>query len=108
VPVSFDRDTGAYSGAVLRYSAVAQSKDVSADGVYLMTRDGGQIVFGELLRVSIAIPEELRRQFPFSRIVGLCRIVRVDQASAEEGGAQRFAVAFCEDRMTMLSAIVFS
>jgi len=112
-----------------------RSTDLSVDGLYLTTRVVTSVVPGDPLTVSIWIPLERRRSFPFSRIVGLCRVVRVDDlrapstlaadpgaASQEESNvgryegqtgprqsetraAQGLALAFCED-VTKLGAMI--
>jgi len=112
-----------------------RSTDLSVDGLYLTTRVVTSVAPGDPLTVSIRIPLERRRSFPFSRIVGLCRVVRVDDlrapstraagqgAASHEGGwvgrlegqadtrqpalkaARGLALAFCED-VTKLGGIV--
>jgi hypothetical protein len=59
-----------------------------------------------VLTVSVTIPWETRRLFPFSRIVGSGRIVRVEEVPAVPGTKQGFALSFCEGDVTLLGAIV--
>lgn len=80
--------------------AAGESSDLSPSGVCLTTNDPGAFVPGEVLMVSIEIPWETRRVFPFSRILGPCRVVRVDE--------QRLALEFCGEDTTLLGAIVTS
>ncbi len=60
---------------------------------------------GELLRVSVSIPREARRHVPFSRIVGLCRVLRVERVPVEHGGGTGIALAFCGERVSMFGTI---
>ena len=80
--------------------------DLSSGGLYLSTGVEGQFVPGEILTVSVAIPWEARRGVPFSRIAGSCRIVRVERVPATQGTRTGLALAFCEDGITLLGAIV--
>ncbi|MDP3723628.1 MAG: PilZ domain-containing protein [Candidatus Omnitrophota bacterium] len=97
-----------------------RSTDLSVDGLYLTTRVVTSVAPGDPLTVSIRIPLERRRSFPFSRIVGLCRVVRVEDLEKEWVGgsegqvdtrqpagkaAQGLALAFCEG-VTRLGAMI--
>jgi len=76
-------------------SYTAQSIDLSPGGFYLASREGEAFAPEELLSVLVVIPWEARQRFPFSRLAGLCRVVRVDQVSVDSGTAQGIALAFC-------------
>ena len=99
---------GAVEGRGGVSSKAGQTKDVSPAGVYVTSRECGSIAPGDVLDVSIVVPEDARRFFPFSRIVGPSRVVRVEDVQTEQGAERGLALSFCEDRMTLLGAIVFS
>lgn len=100
--VQFGRQRGANGGA-LRWTG--RSRDISPGGVYLTTQEGGGVMPGEALTVSISVPWELRRHFPFSRIMGPCRVVRADKVSAGERKEDGLALAFCaHGGLTLLGA----
>ena len=105
VPVQFCR--GAVGEVNGEASIPGQASNLSTGGVYLTTRVGGPFVPGDMLTVSVAIPWQMRRTFPFSRIIGSCQVVRVealpDAVPARQWG---MAVEFCGNRPTMLGAIV--
>jgi c-di-GMP-binding flagellar brake protein YcgR len=84
-----------------------ESSDLSTGGIAFTTKDPGSFSPGEVLEVSITIPWEARRAFPFSRILGRCRVVRVEERPAEGGATlRRVALEFCGDQVTLLGAIV--
>ena len=88
-------------GAVCSHTA--QSVDLSPGGFYLTSREGKVFAPEELLSVSVGIPWEARHRFPFSRLTGPCRVVRVDQVTTESGTTQGVALAFCgTDAVTIL------
>ena len=82
-----------------------RSKDLSTGGVYLTTSEGEAVSPGELLRVSIAVPRDARRAFPFSRIVGSCRVLRVEVVSSAQGVEKGLALAFCGGDLQLFGAI---
>ena len=104
VPVHVSKQAGESGGAVSRY--MAQSTNLSAGGVYLILSEGGTFVPGELVHVSITVPWEARRAFPFSRIVGSSRVVRVEDASATQERGKGVALAFCERHVRLFGAVV--
>ncbi len=105
IPVEVSREK---TGRGAAFSAVtAQASNISAGGVYLAISEEPSVRVGEILRVSITIPAELRRMFPFSLIEGPSRVVRVETVSVPEERLQGLALAFCEG-MTRLGAIVFA
>lgn len=95
VPVQFGRGREQEKASALAY--VGQSRDVGTGGVYLTTQGSGSFVPGDILNVSIPIPWEAQRGFPFSRITGIGRVVRVE--------AQGVAVEFCRHQLTMLGVV---
>ena len=83
-----------------------ESRDLNLEGAYVTVGECGFRTAGEDLTVSIQIPVEARPTFPFSRIVGPCRIVRVDRlAQGIEGKCQGLALEFCPNELTALGAI---
>ena len=90
VPVLVKPRAGEESEAVP--ANTVQSRDLSVGGAYLIADGGAGFSPGELLTVEMCIPWEFRRAFPFSRLAGSCRVVRV-----EERGV---ALAFCGDQVT--------
>lgn len=106
VPMQFGKGAGG-RGEVLYFSS-GQSTNVSTGGVYFTTQEPGPFVSGETLAVSLAIPWELRRLFPFSRIVGSGRILRVDEPTSAEQATRGVALEFNPVGTTMLGAIVTS
>lgn len=87
------------------YPETGQSRDVSADGLYVVATEGRPVKPGELLRVSLSIPREAQRHVPLSRIVGLCRVLRVERVPAEQGGGTGIALAFCGEQVSMFGTI---
>ena len=101
VPVVIKRRGEGSGGAA--DSHTVQSIDLSPGGCYLTVREGKTFAPEELLSVSVGIPWEARHRFPFSRLMGSCRVVRVDQVPMDDGIAQGVALAFCGiDAVTML------
>lgn len=87
-------------------SAVAQdvmARNVSLSGAYFEGPAGEVYQANEILIVSAAIPESMRRQFPFTRLAGRGRVVR---AVMLEGKDRRQGVALeFEEDLTVLSAV---
>ncbi len=103
VPVHFSGDSElSWEGL---YPETGQSRDVSAGGLYVVATEGRPVKPGELLRVSMSIPREAQRHVPFSRIVGLCRVLRVEAIPAGRGGGTGIALAFCGERVTRFGTI---
>lgn len=101
VPVRVRRGTEGKEGGLSLDTG--QTVNLSAGGVYLTTSPASRAVSGEIFTISMAIPWEVRRKVPFSRIAGPCRVVRVDELSSEEAGRrQGVALAFCQEELTML------
>ena len=108
VPAEFGKGSG--GKGELMYFSSGRSLDVSTSGVRLVTSEPGPFTPGEVLAVSIGIPWETRRVFPFSRIVGFARVVRVieEEPRREEGGQRHVALEFLSHETTLLGAIVTS
>ena len=83
-----------------------ETKDVSLAGVYFTTPAWQDVRPQELLTLSVSVPREQSRDFPFSRLVGRGRVVRVEPLHGEVPDAARrlgIAVEFADD-LTVLSA----
>lgn len=81
--------------------------NISLAGVYFETEQTDAYAVNETLLSSVAIPESLRREFPFTRVAGRSRVVRIKELPSEEGtGRKRVGIAleFGED-VTALTAI---
>lgn len=95
------------SGAVRGAAAYAGcSRDLSTGGVYVVTSGTGAFAPGDILTVSILIPWEMRRAFPFSRISGASRVLRVEPAEAEGKPAIGIALAFCGEAVSTLGSVI--
>ena len=103
VPVLCGKAAGPERGRDLPHRG--WSKDLSAEGVYALLREGNVMVPGEVVAVDVEIPWESRRAFPFSRIAGTARVVRVDHLpAASNNPAWGVALSFCSD-ITKLGAM---
>lgn len=105
-PVDLTAATPDPSGQGIRHTG--ESINVSPNGLFVILQQSLHAISGELLRVSVTIPLEARRTFPFSRLSGLCRVVRLEPVSTQLGTATRVALAFCEEHTTRFSAAITS
>ena len=81
--------------------------NVSIAGVLFETEKEKAFNQNDLVIASVSIPVEERRKFPFVRLAGPSRVVRVEKLTAQGGsGKSRFGVAleFGED-VTVLMAV---
>ncbi len=80
-----------------------QTKNISLAGVYFETHDGGRYAVNQVLVTSVSVPEAQRREFPFTRIAGLSRVVRVHALSTREaaGPGHGIALEFGDDVMAL-------
>ena len=95
------QDSGADGDSVQQRLA----KNVGLSGVYFETDN--PYALNEVMVASLSVPESERRQFPFTRLMGRGRVVRVQELSqADRDGRKRFGVAleFGAD-LTALTAI---
>jgi hypothetical protein len=81
--------------------------NISLAGVYFETDQPEGLVLNEQVVASIAIPEAERRTFPFARLAGRGRVVRIQELSpGQSQDAKRFGVALEFGRdVTALTAI---
>mgnify|MGYP001589481425 CR=1 FL=1 len=83
------------------------TKDLSCSGVYCTVRAWKPIAANDIVTLSIALPQRLHHAFPFSRLAGRGRVVRVDElARSSEPATTRLglAVAFDNKEFTVLAA----
>ena len=95
----------AQQGAELFQELLTQN--VSMAGVYFETDDADAFAMNESVMTSVSIPEIQRREFPFTRLAGRGRVVRINPLPPPQSSErQRFGIAleFGED-LTALTAI---
>ena len=82
------------------------TKDISLVGVYFES-EAPLLAVNDVVVASVSIPEAQRKEFPFARIAGRSRVVRVEELpTPPEERPQRFGVAIeFGDDVTALSAI---
>lgn len=97
------RRTGAQGGA----SIEEITKNVSLAGVYFETGEGHAYTDDEMVMASVSIPEAHVRDFPFTRLAGRGRVVRIKEIPQQESSrSKRFGIALeFGDDLTALSAI---
>ena len=82
--------------------------NISMAGVYFETAADGAYAIDDVVMTSVSIPESSRRVFPFARVAGRSRVVRIDQLPVDGAGAKTkrlgIALEFSED-VTALTAI---
>ena len=80
--------------------------NVSLAGVYFETGEKDAYAIDDVVMTSVTIPESQRRDFPFTRLAGRSRVVRVRELPADKSGGKRYGVAlqFGED-LTALTTI---
>jgi hypothetical protein len=66
--------------------------NISLAGVYFEIDGANPYAVEDVVMTSVAIPESQRRDFPFTRLIGRGRVVRVDTLPPREG-RPRFGVA---------------
>ena len=83
------------------------TSNISLAGVYFETEHGDQYTMNEMVTASVAVPDQQTRQFPFRRLSGRTRVVRVNELpSGTPSGRRRFGVALeFGDDVTALTAI---
>lgn len=81
-------------------------RNISLAGVYFETDEPCTLALNAPVLASVSIPEAERRAFPFTRLAGRGRVVRLDELPAQEGSPRRFGVAleFGND-LTALTAV---
>ena len=82
------------------------ARNLSLAGVYFTTAGWHELEADEVMTISVSVPPEKVRNFPFSRLAGRGRVVRVDElAKVASEGPTLFGIAleFGED-LTVLTA----
>src|SRR3989338_9471792 len=87
VPVQLKRGAVGKGGVLSLYTGA--TADVSTAGAYVLTGPRGRFSADEILKVSLAVPSALRHGFPFARLMGLCRVARVERLSSADPERQR-------------------
>ena len=72
-------------------------------GVYFET-DDGEFEVNEVVMTSVSIPETQRRGFPFTRLAGQGRVVRVSELAGDGRKKYGIALEFGND-LTALTSI---
>ena len=83
------------------------TKNVSLAGVYFETEEGHPYTENEMVMVSVSNPEANVREFPFTRLAGRGRVVRIEPLPQQEASRTKrvgIALEFSHD-LTALSAI---
>ena len=83
------------------------TKNVSLAGVYFETEEEHPYTDNEMVMASVSIPEAHTRDFPFTRLAGRGRVVRIEAVPQQEAaGRKRFGIAleFGHD-LTALTAV---
>ena len=81
------------------------TKNISLAGVYFETEADQPYTIGDVLMTSVSIPEPQRREFPFTRLAGPSRVVRVHEVAEQGQGKRRLGIALeFGDNTTALTA----
>jgi c-di-GMP-binding flagellar brake protein YcgR len=82
------------------------AKDLSLAGMYFTTAGWNELRADEIMTLSVSVPSDKLRNFPFSRLAGRGRVVRVEElAKVADSGPTLYGVAieFGQD-LTVLTA----
>jgi hypothetical protein len=80
--------------------------NVSLAGVYFETAAPEGYQVNEIVLTSVSVPESSTREFPFTRLAGRSRIVRVLELPGQEQGQKRYGIALeFGDDLTALTAL---
>ena len=82
------------------------TQNISMAGVYFETERAGDYTLNDTVISSVAIPESKRREFPFTRVAGRSRVVRINELPQPAAtGRKRIGVALeFGDDVTALTA----
>ena len=83
-----------------------RARNISLAGVYFETDAKNSYAINDSLITSVSIPEPQRREFPFTRLAGRGRVVRINELPpSDSAGQQRFGIAVeFSDDLTALTA----
>lgn len=74
---------------------------VGLNGVYFYTTEKPAYGVGERLMCSMQVPPQYRRVFPFVRVAGWSRVVRIEEITVQGQSRYGVAVAFAGDMTTL-------
>ncbi len=85
----------------------ATTTDISVGGAYFKISNWQGIRVDDVISVSVSIPRQLAHKFPFSRIVGKARVIRVEKPLSQESASPRQAIAleFAPDMLFLARAV---
>ena len=69
------------------------TKDLSLTGVYFEAADRPDLAVNEMVIASVVVPETERRHFPFTRLSGKGRVVRVQALDEHDPDRKRYGIA---------------
>jgi hypothetical protein len=81
-----------------------RSRDLSLAGMLCTVPAWSPVAVGEMVRLSIPIPPDRQREFPFSRLAGRGRVVRIEELArrgASSQSAVELALAFGTDLIAL-------
>ena len=83
------------------------AENISLAGVYFETEESSAYAPHDVVMTSVSIPDQQNRQFPFTRVAGRSRVVRVNELLPQgPSGRKRFGIALeFGDDVTALTAI---
>lgn len=83
------------------------TKDISLAGVYFETEQVDGYLVNDVVMASVSVPQQDTREFPFTRLAGRSRVVRVNELPAEpSAGRKRVGIALeFGDDLTALTAL---
>lgn len=67
--------------------------NISLSGVYFETNQAEAYKVDDRVSVSVVVAPLDLKQFPFRRLAGRCRVVRVHELARDSAGGRRFGVA---------------
>ena len=81
--------------------------NVSLNGAYFESEEGHSYTVNDVVMASITVPESQRRTFPFARLAGRARVVRVNELPYDSvSNRKRFGVALAfADDLTALTCL---
>lgn len=82
------------------------TKDLSLTGVYFEVEERLDLAVNEMVIASVTVPEPERRRFPFTRLSGKGRVVRIQALDEGDPARTRYGIALeFGDDVTALTPI---
>ena len=82
------------------------TKNLSLTGVYFEAKEPPRLTVNEMVIASVVVPETERRQFPFTRLSGKGRVVRIQALDEDDATRKRYGIALeFGDDVTALTPI---